>query len=160
MRIGEIAIVGPGKESKQEFIEAVCDEIDVITDNLIFGRLQINDQLVIHLYGLELTDRELNPSWDLVSKKLLGYVVLFNWNESESYSDVKATIDSLVSRYKIPFVVAGILQNKQKMVPDKFMHVELNLAEHVQLTFCKVSDPKSVRQVLIMLINSVIDKIN
>ena len=83
MRIGEIAIVGPGILPKQQFIKAVCDEIVVENNELVFGRLQINEQLVIHLYGLEFTDTEIKPSLDLVSKKLLGYVFLFDWGSHD-----------------------------------------------------------------------------
>ncbi|MFQ5751279.1 MAG: hypothetical protein ACE5HI_04715 [bacterium] len=160
MRIGEIAIVGTGKECNQKFINAVCDEIVIQTDSLIFGRLQINDQLVIHLYGLELTEEDLNPSWDLVSKKLLGYVILYNWNHPDSSAAVKSTIDSLSTRYNVPLVIAAVLQNGQSPVPKQLLDVDLDLTEHGQFTFCKLSDPESVKHVLIMLINSVIDKIH
>ncbi len=160
MRIGEIAIVGPGILPKQQFIKAVCDEIVVENNDLVFGRLQINEQLVIHLYGLEFTDTEIKPSLDLVSKKLLGYVFLFNWGSQDSYSEVVSTIDSLTSRYNLPLVIAANLQNGSTEIPSQMLNVDFDISSEGQFTFCRLSDPESVRNVLVMLINSVIDKVN
>ena len=160
MRIGEIAIVGPGLDCKKRFISAVCDEIVIETESLIFGRLQINDQLVIHLYGAELQEKEFNPAWELVSKKLLGYVVLFNWNSQKSYSAVTTTIDSLIAKYNLPLVIAANVKNGQTPVPDELLNAQFNLSELGQFTFYKLSDPQSAKKVLILLINSVLERLN
>ena len=157
MRIGEIAVVCPGFKNRHEFIKSVCDEIVVKTDKLVFGRLQVNEQLVIHLYGLDLTEKNITPAWDLVSKKLLGYIVLFSWNNADSYAKIKDTIESL-SKYELPLVIAATLQNGSFAFPKKLVNMELDLSDQAQLTFCKISDPQSVKNVLVTLINSVIER--
>lgn len=159
MRIGEIAIVGPGRQPKYEFIKTVCDEIVVGTDDLVFGTLKINEQLVVHLYGMAIGDKDIRPSLDLVSKKLLGYVFLFNWSSQESYSQVISTIDSLTSRYNLPVVIAANLKNGSPDIPEQMLNVDFTVSPEGQFTFCRVSDPESVRNVLVMLINSVINKV-
>lgn len=160
MRIGEIAVLGPGLNNKYEFIKVICDEVVVKTDKLIFGRLQINEQLIIHLYGLNLDAQKVNPAWDLVSKKLLGYVVLFNWNNPDSYSDAKSIVDTLAARYKIPIVIAANLQNGKSDIPPQLVNAELNLSSQAELMFCRLSDPASIKHVLVTLINSVINTMN
>lgn len=157
MRIGEIAIVGPGLESNRKFVKAVCDEVILETEQLIFGRLRINEQLVLHLYGLRLLSNQLNPSWDLLSKKLLGYVVLFNWNHSESLAAVKPFVDELSDRYRIPMVVAAAVQNTNDALPERLLNVEFDLAKNSQFTFCKLTEPASVKNVLAALVNQVIE---
>jgi hypothetical protein len=157
MRIGEIAIVSPELETNRRFIKAVCDEVVLETERLIFGRLQINNQLALHLYGLKLTGNQPNPSWDLVSKKLLGYVVLFNWNQSDSFSAVKPFIDELSNRYQIPLVVTAALHTDQGTVPTHFHNVDFNLARQTQFTFCKLSEPSSMKSVLVSLVDQVIE---
>jgi len=157
MRIGEIAVVGPGFQNKYDFIRSICDEVVVKTDKLIFGRLQVNEQLIIHLYGLNLDAQNVNPAWDLVSKKLLGYVVLFNWNKPDSYSDAKSIIDTLAARYKVPIVIAANLQNGKSEIPPQLLNADLELSQQAQLMFCRLSEPASVRHVLVTLINSVIN---
>lgn len=160
MRIGEIAIVGPGTRFKHEFIKAVCDEIVVQTEEFIFGRLKINSQLVVHLYGLDYSDKEIKPSWDLVSKKLLGYVVLFDWDNPDSHPKVKEIVDSLTSRYNIPVVLAANVQNSIKQIPVQLLNVDFSISECSEFTFCKISDPESAKNVLVILLNSVIEKLN
>ncbi|MFQ5639769.1 MAG: hypothetical protein ACE5IR_17425 [bacterium] len=160
MRIGEIAIVGPDLDSKKKFISAVCDEIVIETKSLIFGRLQINDQLLLHLYGAEIPEKESNPAWELVSRKLLGYIILFNWNSSESYSSATSTIDSLTDKYNLPLVIAADIKNGQTPVPNELLNAQMSLTEQGQFTFCKLSDPESAKKVLIMLINSVLERMN
>lgn len=160
MRIGEIAIIGSSMRVKNEFIKIVCDEVVAQGESLIFGRLQINNQLVIHLYGLDYSEREIKPSWDLVSQKLLGYVVLFKWDNSHSFAEVKDTVDALTSRYKIPLVVAANIENNASNIPMQLLNVDFNLADSSEFTFYSLSDPNSVKNVLITLLDTVIDKIS
>jgi len=160
MRIGEVALVGQGGHAKGEFIDAVCDEIVVENEHLIFGRLQINSQLVLHLYGLDHRDGDSNPSWDLVSKKLLGYVVLFDWSSAQSFEDIKTTIDMLISRYPLPIIVAANLANSLNALPAAVTDADFNISRKTHFKFCNTAKPASVRRVLVTLIDSVIDKLD
>ncbi len=160
MRIGEIAIVGPGRTSKMAFIKAACEDILVDTPDLIYGRLQINEQLALHLYGLDGPEQEANPFWDLVSPKLLGYIVLFDWNDPDGFGSVKQTIDSITEHYRIPVVIVANVAHLPAAIPADFINTDLNLAEQSQLTFCNISQPASVRNVLVTLIDSLIEKLN
>ncbi|MCG8604751.1 hypothetical protein MJD09_07115 [bacterium] len=156
MRIGEIAVIGTGIDDKKRFIKSVCDEIVVETESLIFGRMTVNDELVVHLYGLDFWTQDTNLSWDLVAKKLLGYVALFTWNNSESYSKLKSSIDVLSDLYRIPVVVAAVLQNGHPSISPDLLDVDFNLAEQEQFTFCDLSLPESIKHVLSTLVNSII----
>ena len=159
MRVAEIAIVARDLQTKKAFIEIICDEIETFAEDLIFGRLKINNQLAVHLYGLAFTDKATRPSWDLVSQKLLGYIVLFNWDKPESYSTVRSTIDNLSTRYNLPMVVAANLQNGSTRVPKQLVNVEFNLSDASEFTFFNLSEPKSVKEVLVNLIDSVLERI-
>lgn len=160
MRIGEIAIIGPEFENKQVFIKTVCNKIEIQNDALIFSRLPINSQLVVHLYGLNLSENNLNMTLDLISKKLLGYIVLFNWNIPDSYSSVKSMVDFITTRYNIPMVIAANLVNEANPVPKELLNVGFSIADHGHFTFCRISEPKSTKRVLITLINTVIERLN
>ena len=160
MRIGEIAILGPDVDNKQRFIQAVSDSIDIQDNTLTFGRLQINSQLVVHLYGLTIREHKLNSSWDLVSKKLLGYIVLFNWNNPESFSDAKSIIEFLTTRYSMPLVIAANLNNSTNLIPRELINFGINIADQEHFTFCKVSEPESIRRVLLLLLNVIIEKLS
>jgi len=160
MRIGEIAIVGPSQKAKTEFIKTACKEILVDSEELIYGSVKVNDQLVLHLYGLDGPDQETNPFWDLVSQKLLGYVILFDWDDPNGFPLVRETIDSITGRYRIPLVVAANIAHLPSSIPASFINTDLNLAEQSQFTFCNISESQSVNNVLVTLIDSLIEKLN
>lgn len=159
MRIGEIAIISPAYKTKLQFIQAVCDEIVFQTEKLIFGRLQINNQLVLHLYGLDHRDSENNPSWDLVSRKLLGYIMLFDWDNPHALDSMKDSVDSFLTRYQIPILIAS---NTDSMsgIPAALMNVDINISKDADFTFCDIRKPQSVRNVLVMLVDAVLDRLS
>lgn len=159
MRIGEVVIIGPDVENKRRFIKAVSDTIEIQNNHLTFGTLQINNQLMVHLYGITVSENNLNSSWDLVSRKLLGNVVLFNWNSPQSFSAAKAIIEFLTTRYSMPFVIAANLNNNSNLIPKPLINFGIRVANQGHFTFCKVSEPESIKRVLIILINSVLEKL-
>ncbi len=159
MRIGEIAVVGPNASAKREFIRNVSDEIVVQTDDLIFGRLRINNQLVVHLYGVNYSVENNSPLWDLVSQKLLGYVVLFNWSQQDSYIEVQKMVDSLSSIKQLPIVIAANVPGGAEILPPEFLEIKMNLQAHCEFTFCDVSNVDSVKKILVTLVDAVIEKI-
>jgi len=158
MRIGEIAIVGPHAPARREFIRGVSDEIAVQTDDLIFGRLRINKQLVVHLYGVNYDSRAASPSWDLVSQKLLGYVVLFNLHRPESYEEVQKLVDALSQVRNLPIVIAANVGGEGTSSP--FQEAGISLAADCQFRFCDAGNPQSARKTLISLVDAAIEKID
>jgi len=159
MRIGEMAVVGTTTNAKVAFIEAVCDEVEVQNDALTFGRILVNDQLVLHLYGVDYVEEDVRPAWDLVSKKLLGYVVLFDWNGQEGLASANGIIDSIARRYNVPIVVVGNVADTASDVPSQLVDVELSLSDQCRFVLCDVTNPASVKNALIILVNSVLEQL-
>lgn len=159
MRIGEIAIVGPDIHGREAFVRTASDEIPLQTEDMMFGRLQVNKQLMLHLYGIDYSE-QMPPAWDLISSKLLGYVVLFAWDKPETYPAVLQMIDTLTSRYRTPIVIAANLSDNPNIVPDQVYNASFNLSECGEFTFCQAADAGSTRQVLAVLIDAVIEKLS
>ncbi len=159
MRIGEIAIVASSLEPKLEFIKIASDEIPIESADFVFGRIMINNQLVVHLYGLN-CQQEDSVSLDVVSKKVLGYIVLFNWDDEESLEQAKQIVDTLKVKKNVPVVIAANLNKNTTPIPQQLVNIDLNLSEFCDFTFYQASDPISVKQVLVVLIDSVLEKLN
>ena len=159
MRIGEIAIVGPDRLIIDTFIRTVSDEIEIQNDTLTFARFRVNEQLLLHLYGLEYADENLKPAWDLMSKKLMGYVFVFNWTAADSISDLRPAIDALTARYKIPFVAAAATGSEDSGIPEKLIDLNMHLSGQARFTFYNPGDQSSVRNVLLILVNALLDRI-
>jgi signal recognition particle receptor subunit beta len=158
MRIGEIAIIGTEKNIQKQFIKSVCRQVEVSNEQLTFGRLPIDEQITLHLYGIPVEKDNSKVSWDLLAKKILGYVVLFSWENLHSLDQVKATIDELTARYEANLVVAANLANGELSVHKTLLDDGIEITNEAKLIFCNVSDEESVRRVLLTLINLVIDK--
>lgn len=158
MRIGEIAIIGPDNDIKKRFIEAVCQQIEVSNEQLTFGRMPIDEQLVLHLYGISLQKNQTKVLWDLLVRKMLGYVILFSWESPQSFDLIKPTVDELTSRYEASLVVAANVDNGSLPVPQTLINEGIAITTDARLTFCDVSKPESIRRVLLTLVNLLIDK--
>lgn len=158
MRIGEIAILGPGNEEKKLFIQAVCGRLELTNDNITFGRFVINDQLVLHLYGVALQSEAQAMAWDLLAKKCLGYIVLFPWQDPGSLDRFKPVLDILAAKYEATMVVAAHMQEGDRSLPPALLENSIALTVDGKLMFCDARRPASARKVLLALIDSLLDK--
>lgn len=159
MRIGEIAILGPGNEEKKLFIQAVCGRLELTNDNITFGRFAINDQLVLHLYGVALQSEAQTVAWDLLAKKCLGYIVLFPWQNPGSLDRFKPVLDILATKYEATMVVAAHMPDGNRSVPPVLFENSIPLTADGKLMFCDARRPASARKVLLALIDSLLEKI-
>lgn len=160
MRIGEIAVIGPDHEARNRFIAAVCRDVDLSKEQLAFGRLPIDEQLVLHLYGIptEAGQDGRKISWDLLARKMLGCVVLFSWDSPQSFEQVRPTLDELTSHYDFSLVVAANVSNGPKTVPPALIDEGVAITAEAKLAFCNVSQPASVRRVLLSLVDLLINR--
>jgi hypothetical protein len=158
MRIAEIAVIGSGRKERDAFIQSVCQKLELANDNVTFGRLPINDQLVLHLYGVAASPNGQAPAWDLIAKKMLGCVALFAWQDAEAFERLKPAVDYLASRYETPMVVAAHLAGVSQPLPPALRHEGITLTAEGQLAFCDVRNPASVRKILALLIDSLLAK--
>jgi len=160
MRIGEIAVLGPGHEEKQLFIQAVCGRLELTNENITFGRFPINDQLVLHLYGVALQSESPAVAWDLLAKKCLGYIVLFPWQDAGSFERLKPVLDILAAQYEAAMIVAVHVPEGDRPVPPALFENGISVTAAGKLMFCDIRQPAGARKVLLALIESLLDKIS
>jgi hypothetical protein len=161
MRIGEIAILGSSNEEKRLFIQSVCQKLELANDDIAFGRLPINEQLMLHLYGVALqpTDTQ-SVAWDLLARKMLGYIVLFRWQDAGSFERIKPVIDQLATSYEATMVVAAYVVNGRPPVPPMLYEDGIAVTAEGKFMFCDLRQPASARKILLALIETIIDKMS
>jgi hypothetical protein len=157
MRIGEIAILSPGQEEKKLFIQSICQKLELVNENIAFGRLPINDQLVLHLYGVAL---HAEMAWDLLAKKCLGYIVLFPWQDAAAFERLKPALDLLAARYEATMVVAAHVANGKAPVPPALYESGIAVTAEGKFMFCDLRQPAGARKILLALIESLIEKVS
>lgn len=158
MRIAEIAVIAPQAEERKKFIATICSQIDVAGEHLAVGRMVINDQLVLHLYGLAIQPESSNLSWELLDRKLLGYIVLFSWNDKTSLESIKLSLDQISERSEAALVVAANVGAAEPAALQALRDKSLFVNQQGKFTFYKEDEAGSAKQVLLTLIDLLIER--
>ena len=158
-KIGEIAIVGPSDSAQVPFIHALCKNVTTSYKDIIVGRLEFAREVSLLIYGLRLTSDITDFSWDLLARKLLGFVILFDWYDEQSFEKAKIFLDLLSQQFDASIMIAADVRERPYPSNKKIFQEGISLDVQRKLTFCSSNDPKSVKKVLIALINSVISQL-
>lgn len=159
MRIGEVAVFGPPGEDKEVFIKSICNNVEIASDKICFGRLEINSQLVLHLYGISIEKDEMSISWDMLSPKILGYVFIIQWENQSTLDSVKHVLDYFAANYQAPVIIVASVANKNDIpLPDKFyVPGGLTIDRNIRFVFCQISDPVSSKKVIVNIIDLLLE---
>jgi hypothetical protein len=155
--IGEIVIVGTTDSAKTRFIQAVCSRVESADKNITFGQLTINDDLLLFLYGIRADNETAQYAWDLMARKMLGYVVLFDWYKEHSFNTTHRTLEYLTQVTDAPVVIAANVGIGALPLPGRFMKKTMSLSSKGQFVFYSEKSVVSVKKVLLTLIDNLIE---
>jgi uncharacterized protein len=117
-----------------------------------FGRITLNDELVLYLFGTPGQDRFLFM-WDELSTGALGAVVLADTRRLEACF---GAVDFFEKR-GVRFVVAVNEFDGAFRYEPAEIRTALDLKPHVPVTQCDARDPRSATTVLVSLIQHLLD---
>ena len=72
---------------------------------------------------------------------------------------MQPAIDALTARYKIPFVAAAAINSNPPAVNEKLIDSGMRLSGQTRFTFYMPGDSSSVKNVLLILVNALLDKV-
>ena len=175
MQTVKMVVTGPFAAGKTEFIRSVS-EIDVVqterriskpdeqikattTVAMDFGRITIDDELVLYLFGTP-GQRRFDFMWEILSEGMLGFVVLVDSARPETFREARRILDTFRAYAPTPYVVAA---NKQDH-PDAWEPGDLRIALHVEsrvkLLPCVAIDKEMVKTVLLELLYSILEEMD
>jgi len=162
LRIGEVAIISYKSHEQEDFIRSICNKIEIRDETLNFGRFEVNDQLALHLYGISVNDKNRSLSLDLISRKTIGFIIIFDWDDKDILEATKPIIDNFSKHYNAPIIiVANIKDKKDPPIPDKFFQPDgIPLSPNSRFTFGQIADHEDARHVMILLVNMLIEKLS
>jgi uncharacterized protein len=171
----KIVVTGPFSAGKTTLIRTIS-EITVlsterdITDEtrsrkaettvaMDFGRITIDHDLVLYLFGTPGQDR-FDFMWEILGEGMLGYVLLIDVQRPDSLDEAVSILAAFRKMAPVPFVVglnrAGDLQaDAETRVRDA-----LDLDPSVPVVACDATDRASVKNVLLALLYAVVDSID
>ncbi len=175
MQAVKMVITGPFSAGKTSFIGAVS-EIDVVrterkisssaerikettTVAMDFGRITVDDELVLYLFGTP-GQRRFDFMWEILSEGMLGFVVLVDSTKPETFREAKRILETFQSYANTPFVVAANKQDHEDAWPPEDLRIILRLDESVKVLPCVSLHKESVKNVLLELLYSILEQLD
>jgi len=171
----KIVVTGPFSAGKTTLIRTIS-EITVlstekdITDStrsrkaettvaMDFGRITIDRELVLYLFGTPGQDR-FDFMWEILGEGMLGYVLLVDASREDSIEEAVGILAAFRKMARVPFVVA--LNRASGLDPSEEDRVRsmLALGDEVPVVPCDATDRESVKSVLLALLYSVVDQLD
>lgn len=174
MQTVKMVITGPFSSGKTEFIRSISEIEVVSTDREItsdaekqqkeattvamdFGRITVDDDLVLYLFGTP-GQRRFDFMWEILAEGMLGFIVMVDSAKPETFREAKSILETFRAYAPTPYVVAA---NKQDH-PDAWMPEDLRIAlriePDVKLLPCVAKERDSVRDVLLELLYTILEE--
>jgi len=164
MQTVKMVVTGPFSSGKTQFIQTVS-EIDVVaterkisseserikettTVAMDFGRITVDDDLVLYLFGTP-GQKRFDFMWEILSE---------GSSRPETFREARRILETFRAYAPTPYVVTA---NKQDL-PDAWdpsdMRIALRLAPEVKLLPCVATDMESVKNALLELLYSILER--
>ncbi len=174
MQTVKIVVTGPFNAGKTEFIRSVS-EIDVVsterklsnsTERMVkesttvamdFGRITVDDDLVLYLFGTP-GQRRFDFMWEILSEGMLGFVVMVDSTRPETFREARSILETFRAYAPTPYVVAANKQDKKDAWDIEDMRHALRLDSKVKILPCVATDREMVKKVLLELLYSILSE--
>ncbi|NUK34634.1 ATP/GTP-binding protein [Streptomyces lunaelactis] len=161
--VGKTTLIGTVSEIKPLFTEAVMTQAGARVDTggdrakttttvaLDFGRMTIDGELVLYLFGTPGQQRFL-PAWRDLAKGSLGALALVDTRDLTASFDALGNLEDL----GLPFAVAVNVFPGSPQHREDELRAALDLLPDTPLVACDARDPRSSVQALIALVRHLI----
>lgn len=172
MQSVKIVITGPFNAGKTTLIKSVSEITVLSTERRVsdgeglgsgettvamdFGRITVSDDIVLYLFGTPGQER-FSFMWDTLSEGMLGFVMLIDGLDTESFADARSMIEYFCTLSDVSFVVAVNRAEPDDGESLDQLRKELGLAEEISLLPVDARDKESVKGVLLSLLYSILD---
>ncbi len=171
MQTVKIVVTGPFNAGKTEFIRAVS-EIDVVSTErkissdvekvkenttvaMDFGRITVDDDLILYLFGTP-GQKRFDFMWEILSEGMLGFIVMVDSTRPETFREARSILETFRAYAPTPYVVAANKQDREDAWDLEDMRVALRLDPKVKFLPCVARDKATVKNVLLELLYSIL----
>jgi uncharacterized protein len=171
MQTVKIVVTGPFSAGKTEFIRSVS-EIDVVSTErristaaekiketttvaMDFGRITVDDDLVLYLFGTP-GQKRFDFMWEILSEGMLGFVVMVDSTRPETFREARSILETFRAYAPTPYVVTANKQDSSDAWDPDDMRVALRLDPKIKLLPCIATNKETVKGVLLELLYSIL----
>ncbi len=174
MQTVKMVVTGPFNAGKTEFIQTVS-EIDVVSTErkissaaekvkesttvaMDFGRITVDDELVLYLFGTP-GQKRFDFMWEILSEGMLGFIVMVDSTRPETFREARTILETFRAYAPTPYVVAANKQDMKDAWDINDMRIALRLDPAIPLLPCVSVKKDSVKKVLIQLLTNILKEI-
>jgi small GTP-binding protein len=175
MQTVKMVVTGPFSSGKTQFIQTVS-EIDVVaterkisseserikettTVAMDFGRITVDDDLVLYLFGTP-GQKRFDFMWEILSEGMLGFVVMVDSSRPETFREARRILETFRAYAPTPYVVTANKQDLEDAWDPEDMRIALRLSPDVKLLPCTATDKESVKNALLELLYSILERMD
>jgi small GTP-binding protein len=173
MQTVKMVVTGPFNSGKTAFIQSVS-EIDVVSTErkisseaeriketttvaMDFGRITVDDDLVLYLFGTP-GQKRFDFMWEILSEGMLGFVVMVDSSRPETFREARGILQTFRAYAPTPYVVAANKQDQDDAWEVDDLRIALNLDSKVKMLPCVAKDKDTVKNVLLELLYSILEE--
>ena len=174
MQTVKMVVTGPFNSGKTEFIQTVS-EIDVVSTErritsaaekvkesttvaMDFGRITVDDELVLYLFGTP-GQKRFDFMWEILSEGMLGFIVMVDSTRPETFREARSILETFRAYAPTPYVVAANKQDMDDAWDVDDMRIALRLDKNIPLLPTVAVNKESVKTVLIELLTNILKEI-
>lgn len=176
MQTVKMVVTGPFSSGKTEFIRSIS-EIDVVStergissenereqkDNttvaMDFGRITVDDDLVLYLFGTP-GQRRFDFMWEILAEGMLGFIVMVDSAKPETFREAKSILETFRAYAPTPYVVAANKQDHPDAWEPEDLRIALRIEPDVKLLPCIAKERDSVKNVLLELLYTILEEMD
>jgi len=174
MKHYKIVVTGPFAAGKTTFIKTVTEIAPIQTEArttsngesevkdsttvaMDFGRIAIDDENILHIFGTPGQFR-FNYMWSILSSDAIGIILIVDSGDSEAFDDARDMLNFFRVKTDSPIVVA-LNHFKEKMHTDESELREImSIPQKIPVLDCDATSKDSVKGVLLSLLDLIIEK--
>ena len=145
--ISEIEVVSSERKATDE-TRLLKKETTVTMD---FGRINIANDLVLHLFGMP-GQRRFDFLWEILAEGALGLVVVVDSTRPETFRETTRIIEFFNELRAMPYIVAANKQDQESAWSAEELRLALRLPEEITIVPCTATNRESVKNVVLDLL--------
>ena len=173
MQAVKMVVTGPFNSGKTQFIQSVS-EIDVVSTErkissdaekvkdsttvaMDFGRITVDEDLVLYLFGTP-GQKRFDFMWEILSEGMLGFIVMVDSTRPETFREARSILETFRAYAPTPYVVAANKQDREDAWDIDDMRHALRLDPKTKLLPCVATDRNTVKATLLELLYSILEE--
>jgi len=175
MQTVKMVVTGPFNAGKTQFVRAIS-EIDVVSTErkissapekvkdettvaMDFGRITIDDDLILYLFGTP-GQKRFDFMWEILSEGMLGFVVLIDSARPETFREARRILEVFRGYAPTPYVVAANKQDSPDAWSTDDLRIALKIPQDVKVLPCVATGKDYVKNVLLELLYSILEEMD